>query len=170
MRLGGWGSCTCSGLDLVLVFLFLPGGKGIMLLMDYRLGLTGGNPWAVAVLTLVSSGVAVFKSQVSFWHAANLSHNQIPGRWRLVGDTPNHKQQRISAFLILHMVFGRTVLLPSFDCDSLVDVLCPDQKCSGMDQQVRHFPFDCQWLAITVSLKDAWRGAARCGGSPSSFG
>lgn len=24
-----------------------------------------------------------------------------------------------------------------------------------MDQQVRHFPFDCQWLAITVSLKDS---------------
>ena len=23
-----------------------------------------------------------------------------------------------------------------------------------MDQQVRHFPFDCQWLAVTVSLKD----------------
>ena len=25
-----------------------------------------------------------------------------------------------------------------------------------MDQQVRHFPFDCQWLAITVSLKAGW--------------
>lgn len=23
-----------------------------------------------------------------------------------------------------------------------------------MDQQVRHFPFDCQWLAVTVSLKE----------------
>ncbi|CAE7895994.1 HTR3A, partial [Symbiodinium sp. KB8] len=28
-----------------------------------------------------------------------------------------------------------------------------------MDQQVRHFPFDCQWLAITVSLKE--EGCAR---------